>query len=129
MKFPTDTPLYVATLPVSMHASFDGLMAAIKNRMSRDLASGGVFLFFNRKRDKLKLIWCDATGVCIVYKRIHRGAFQFPERLGPEIESVAIGRAELDAVFCGAVQAPDVRSRLRQRKDALRHLQGHNAIV
>jgi transposase len=93
--------IYVAVHPVDLRRSFDGLAAAARERTSKDPLSGALFLFFNRARDRVKILWWDRTGFCVLYKRLERGAFRIPEPLEPGASSVAIDAAELAKILEG----------------------------
>lgn len=59
-----------------MRMSFDGLFAIIKSQLHRDVRSGGLFLFVNRKRTMIKCLYWDTDGIVIWMKRLERGTFQ-----------------------------------------------------
>jgi transposase len=58
-----------------MRKSFDGLVAVVKRVLGEDPLSGSLFVFFNRRRNYLKLVYWDRTGFCIFAKRLERGQF------------------------------------------------------
>lgn len=98
---PTRMAIYAATEPVDMRRSFDGLAAAARDVLGRDPSSGALFLFVNRSKDRLKALWWDKTGYCILYKRLERGAFRLPGALMARDKSVAIDAAELAKILEG----------------------------
>jgi hypothetical protein len=59
-----------------MHYSFDGLMGRAREIFDQDPTSGHLFLFLNRNRDRIKILFWDRDGFCIWYKRLERGTFQ-----------------------------------------------------
>jgi len=61
-----------------MRKSFDGLCGLIQDELGRDPFSGEVFLFINKKRDKLKLLKWEPGGFVLYYKRLEEGTFSFP---------------------------------------------------
>ncbi len=75
----SDIRIFLCTTPTSMTYSFDSLMARAKNIFDQDPLSGHLFLFFNRSRDRIKILFWDQDGFCIWYKRLERGVFQFPD--------------------------------------------------
>lgn len=61
-----------------MRKSFDGLCGLVISQMGGDPTSGAVYLFLNRRRDRLKLLVWDRNGFWILYKRLEQGRFQIP---------------------------------------------------
>ena len=68
----------MATTPVDMRKSFDGLAEVVRSFLGRDPLSGSLFVFRNRGGHLLKILWWDRDGLAIYYKRLERGAFHFP---------------------------------------------------
>jgi transposase len=64
--------------PVDMRKSFDGLIALTKGSLQEDPLSGSLHVFFNRRRNYLKLLFWDRTGFCLFAKRLERGRFELP---------------------------------------------------
>lgn len=63
--------------PVDMRRSFDGLAAIAKNQMHEDPQSGHLFVFINKRKTYLKVLFFDRTGYCIWAKRLEAGQFNF----------------------------------------------------
>ena len=74
----TDLRIFVCTAPIKMNFSFDSLMGLAQQTFDQDPVSGHLFLFFNRKHDRIKILFWDADGFCIWYKRLEVGVFQLP---------------------------------------------------
>jgi transposase len=74
----TDVRIFVCLTPIKMQFSFDTLMGLAQEIFDQDPLSGHLFLFFNRKRDRIKILFWDVDGFCIWYKRLEVGAFQLP---------------------------------------------------
>jgi transposase len=68
--------IFVCTTPTNMNCSFDRLMARAQEVFEQDPLSGHLFLFMNRNRDRLKILFWDHDGLAIFYKRLERGTFQ-----------------------------------------------------
>lgn len=98
---PSKMPIYCATTPVDLRRSFDGLAAAAREVLSKDPRSGALFLFVNKAGDRLKALWWDRTGYCLLYKRLERGVFRFPSALRPGDASVAIEATEFAKILEG----------------------------
>jgi len=61
-----------------MRKSFDGLSGIITNDLVGNPTSGDVYIFVNRRRDRMKLLVWDRTGFWLFYKRLEKGTFQIP---------------------------------------------------
>ncbi len=72
----SDVRIFFCTTPTNMNYSFDGLMGRAEEIFEQDPCSGHLFLFLNRSRDRLKILFWDRDGFCIFYKRLERGTFQ-----------------------------------------------------
>jgi transposase len=70
--------VYLALGPVDLRGAFDQLAAVTRKVLSLDPASGALFLFLNRRRNRLKALWWDANGYTLLYKRLARGTFSIP---------------------------------------------------
>jgi transposase len=71
--------ILVCTEPVDMRYGFDRLAATAKSRVGEDPQSGGILVVFaNRGATRLKLLWFDRNGYCLLYKRLHRAIFELP---------------------------------------------------
>jgi transposase len=64
--------------PVDMRKSFNGLVAVTKGVLGEDPLSGSLFVFFNRRRNYMKLVYWDRTGFCLFAKRLEHGRFVLP---------------------------------------------------
>jgi transposase len=71
--------IYLALAPVDMRKGFDGLAAQVQQVLRRDPFGGQLFLFRSRKGDRLKAIWWDGTGLCLLAKRLESGRFVWPK--------------------------------------------------
>ena len=83
LSFPSPlgpTKIYLYAKPADMRKSFNGLHAIVQTEFRRDIRSGDVFLFLNRRLDRIKLIHWDQDGLAIWMKRLESGTFQRPRR-------------------------------------------------
>ena len=90
--------VWVATTPVDMRKSFDGLAEVVRSFLSRDPLSGNLFVFRNRGGHLVKILWWDRDGLAIYYKRLERGVFRFPQS---NAVSVEITQAQLLRLLSG----------------------------
>jgi transposase len=72
----SDVRIFLCTTPTNMKYSFDRLMGRVQEVFEQDPTSGHLFLFVNRDRDRMKILFWDRDGFCIWYKRLERGTFQ-----------------------------------------------------
>jgi len=66
--------------PCDMRCSFERLTGIVSSELKQDAYSGHLFLFLNRRRTSVKILYFDRTGYCIWYKRLEAGTFSSPER-------------------------------------------------
>ena len=93
--------VYIATEPVNMQRSFDGLMAEVRSVLALDPLSGHVFAFINRRRNQVKLLMWARGGFTIVHKRLERGTFTFAARMSSDAKSVELDVHELSMLLEG----------------------------
>lgn len=84
--------VWIATAPIDMRKSFDGLAEVVRSFLGHDPLSGSMFVFRNKNSQRLKILWWDRDGLAIYYKRLERGAFRFP---ADKRSSVAVDGAQL----------------------------------
>ena len=106
--------VFVCTQPADMRRSFDGLCGMASDIMKQDPLSGHLFLFRNRNRDRLKILYWDRDGLAIWYKRLEKGTWQFPTDVKPgvKVTSAEITKQELSLLLDGI----DLRSVERRRR-------------
>jgi transposase len=71
----TNAGIFLYNKPMDMRNSFEGLSVAIEKTFSEKVVSGSFFVFFNRSRDKVKILYWDVDGFAIWYKRLEKGRF------------------------------------------------------
>lgn len=74
--------VYAALAPTDMRKSFDGLIGIVEKDLGRQIEGGDLFLFFNRRRDRLKVLLFTGDGAVILYKRLERGTFEPLQAVG-----------------------------------------------
>lgn len=85
---PPSVKIYMATRPVNMNKSFDGLMALVEYELGVEASpfSGHLFVFRNRRGDKVKILFWDRGGFWLFYKRLEKGTFKLPSAPGDHVE-------------------------------------------
>lgn len=111
LLLPRAVRIYVATAPVNLRQSFDGLTNAVRGVLHGDPLSGHVFLFLNRRKNMVKLLVWTRGGFTIVHKRLERGTFSFPQRVTSAATRVEIDVHELGMLLEGIDGAQARRSR------------------
>jgi transposase len=102
--------VFLCAVPTSMTFSFDRLMGIAERIFRLDPLSGHLFLFLNRTRNRVKILYWDRDGFCIWYKRLEEGVFQLPKS---DNEGMELTYQQLSRLLGGL----DLRSgRRRQRR-------------
>jgi transposase len=79
LSFTGSLKIYVAVEPCDMRKSFEGLAALVTTGLNQDLRSGALFVFSNRPRNRLKILYWDTTGLWVMAKRLERGSYSWPQ--------------------------------------------------
>jgi transposase len=75
LAFPSQVRFFLYSRPTDMRKGFDGLAGLVVNQMGADPVSGDTFIFLNRYRTHVKLLFWDGDGFALFYKRLARGVF------------------------------------------------------
>lgn len=75
---PRSVRIFVCTTPQDMRRSFDTLALVVKEQLGIDPQSGVMVAFVNKRANRLKVLWWDQNGYCLLYKRIHGAVFRLP---------------------------------------------------
>ena len=100
LNLPPSVRIYVCTDPTDMRKAFDGLASLVEHVLQQDPLSGHLFCFFNRRRDRSKILWYDHGGYALFCKRLERGRFCVPEAQA-DARSVTMRAAELALILEG----------------------------
>lgn len=95
---PPNTRIYMATGKVDMRKSIDGLSLLVHGVLNKDPLSGHLFVFTNKRADKLKILYWDRNGFCLWYKRLEKSAFRIPKIPG---EVFCVNPTELGMILEG----------------------------
>ncbi len=79
---PSSVRIFVCREPQDMRRGFDRLALAAMQTTGVDAQSGAMFVFANRRSTRLKVLWWDGNGFCVLYKRLHRALFRMPQGEG-----------------------------------------------
>jgi len=112
LSFPTGLRIWLALRPTDMRKSFDTLAELVRQQLMADPLSGQLFVFRNKRADRIKLLYWDDDGFVIVYKRLEKGIFRFPCADGAGLE---IRAADLQMLLDG-VDLESVKRQPRYRR-------------
>lgn len=78
LTLPPSVRIYLAAGPTDLRKSFDGLSGLTRTVLAQDPTSGHVFVFCNRRRNRLKILYFDGSGLWVFAKRLEEGTFAWP---------------------------------------------------
>jgi transposase len=79
---PASVRIFVCTVPQDMRRSFDSLALAARELLGEDPQSGALYIFIGKRPTRIKALWWDRNGYCLLYKRLHRAIFRLPQEEG-----------------------------------------------
>lgn len=125
----SQTRIFLAREAVDMRKSFNGLIGLAESVLEQDPLSGHLFVFINRRRDRIKLLYWGGTGFCIWYQQLEQGGYQLPvASCGDEQEGIEITATQLSLILDG-VDLASVRQRPRYRLPADRQSRSLTAAL
>lgn len=108
--------IWQCTVPTDMRKSFDGLAALAKNKLKEDPTSGELFVFTNKKRNYIKLLYFDRTGYCLWAKRLEAGQYHIAfDSVASNTQKKPIDLTQLRFLLEGIVEK-DFKRRKRYKK-------------
>lgn len=110
IALPTTSGIYLYSQPADMRKGFSGLAGIVRNELGKTPNDGSLFLFINRRKDKLKALYWDRDGMAIWYKSLERGSFEMIRRPGQS--SVKLDVADL-AMLLGGISIENAKRRKR----------------
>lgn len=110
IHLPASVRVYLCTCPCDMRRSFDGLHALVTSVLELDAFAGHLFVFSNRRRDRVKILYWDRDGFAVWAKRLEQGTYAIPFTTGGTM------RSEITAQELGALLSGIDLSRAQRRK-------------
>ena len=98
LSLPSSVRVFAARERVDFRKGFDGLCAIVRDHFGDDPLSGHLYIFFNARRDRIKILAWDKNGFWLLYKRLERGTFERVEGASAKLE---IDRAMLAMLLDG----------------------------
>lgn len=114
LSLPPSVRIFVAREPADMRKAFDGLSALVASMLRQDPLSGHLFCFFNKRRDRIKVLWWDRSGYTLLYHRLEKGTFAVDGLRFTDQGTVEMSSSELSLLFEGIDLS---RARRRPRHD------------
>jgi transposase len=108
--------IYLCTGSVDMRKGFDSLAALVREHLKHDPLSGCLFLFVGRHKDRLKILYWDADGFAIWYKRLEEGTFRLPAAKS-DSASIELKASELAMLLAG-IDLTSIKRRKRFARPA-----------
>lgn len=105
--------IFLYNLSVDMRRSFNGLMAIVQSEFEQDVRQGDLFVFINKRRDRIKILWWDDDGLAIFMKRLEQGTFERPANASNS-KHAKIDRTDLSLLLSG-IELKTVKRRKRYR--------------
>jgi transposase len=100
LSLPPSVRIWMSMGPADMRRSFDGLSALVRDVLGQDPLSGHLFVFRNRRGDRLKILWWDRDGFALWYKRLESGTFSLPPGT-PGARHVSVTASQLSLILDG----------------------------
>lgn len=112
LTLPASVRIYIAAEAVDLRRGFDGLAAATRELIRENPLNGHLFVFLNRRRNRIKLLVWDRTGYLLLYKRLERGTFRIPTEPAAGARHVEVDAGELAMMLEGV----DLRNATRRER-------------
>lgn len=96
LSLPTSLRVFAKTGATDMRKSFEGLVGLVERELGQRVESGDLFLFFNRRSNRVKVLWFAGDGLVIWYKRLESGTFEVPKAARPVREDGSAAPAGIE---------------------------------
>ena len=112
LSLPSTVPIFLYTEPTDRRKGFDGLSGIVRSELATDPLDGSLFLFINRRRDRLKILHWDGTGFWLYYKLLEAGTFEVIPSKGvcAQLDSTQL------AMLLGGVSLVTIKRRKRYQQ-------------
>jgi len=101
LSLPTSVRVYLARGATDMRKSIDGLAAVTKEVLEHEPMSGHLFVFCNRRRDRIKILYWERSGFWLLHKRLEQGTFAWPLPEGSDSQQIELAASDLAALLGG----------------------------
>jgi transposase len=113
IALPPQIRVFLYRLPTDLRKSFHGLVALTESALKQNPLSGSLFVFLNRRRDRIKILYWGQTGFCIWYQQLQQGTYQLPaEDVLQAQQTVELTRSQLSLILDG-IDLASARQRAR----------------
>ena len=112
-NLPAQLRVFAATAPTDMRKSFSGLVGIVEKELGQQVEAGGLFLFFSRRRNAVKVLFFTGDGLAIFYRRLERGTFELPSvAASADAKGIELKLSELTLILEG-IELASVKHRKR----------------
>jgi transposase len=115
LGLPLNVPMFLATEPTDLRKGVEGLSGIVRSQFSADPLDGSLFLFLNRRRDRLKILHFDGAGFWLYYRLLEAGTFEVIES---DAKCLKIDAAHLAMLLAGVPLKTAKRRKRYQRSNA-----------
>ncbi len=90
LSFTGSLKVFVALDPIDLRKGFEGLCGAVAEKLKEEVRSGALFVFTNKRRTRLKVLYFDGTGLWLLTKRLEQGTFNWPRSADPQATRISL---------------------------------------
>ena len=114
---PSGVEIFFVAGAIDLRWGFNRLTGVVTEQLGRNVRGGALFLFMGKRRDALKVLFFDGSGMCLFYKRLDRGLFRLPSRAeGNDSESIEIDESALNEILDGIDLEPTASKKTERKK-------------
>jgi len=114
---PENILIFLCTQPIDFRKGFDGLTGIVTSSLGHTVTDGSLFLFVNRKRDRIKALWWETGGLTLWYRRLEQGTVELPKPADDNQLHVTIDSVEL-AMWIAGVPLKSAKTRRKRMQVA-----------